>query len=360
MVLQHKCPNCGADMVFDPDSGMLSCESCGSKENIANMPKIDPDDIDEVNGDFQDFETSSDFQTFQDEDARQYCCPNCGAVIISQEETLSTVCTFCGAGMILGDRLGGDLAPAKIIPFTITKQQAQNAFKRWAKNGVLTPSGFANADRIKNITGIYVPFWLYDLDGRGEAGATCTKVLNYRQGDYDITETKYYDVYRKVQLNYVKVPVDASVKMDDEMMDRLEPYDYKNLKDFNTPYLSGYQAEKNDYTDKELFPRVKKRAVSFVGDYINGSISGYSSTDFLYKNIDVQQRHAEYTLLPVWLVCYDYKNGEHNFMMNGQTGKVVGKPPLSINKILKWFLGLSFVFLTIFKIVVYIIGGVIL
>lgn len=360
MVLQHKCPNCGADMVFDPNSGMLSCESCDTQENIANMPKIDPDDTDEVMGDYEEVKTSSSFQSFEDEDARQYCCPNCGAVVISMEEALSTICTFCGAGMILGDRLGGDLAPAKLLPFTITKQQAQDAFKRWSKKGLLTPKGFADADRIKNITGLYVPFWLYDLNGQGEAGATCTKVRTYQEGDYDVTETKYYDIYRKVQVNYLKVPVDASTKMDDDAMDKLEPFHYNDLKDFNTPYLSGFYAEKNDYTDKELFPRVEKRAVNFVEDYIKGTIHGYTSTNFLYTDIHIQQKHAEYTLLPIWLVCYDYKNAEHNFMMNGQTGKIVGKPPLSIERILKWFLGLSFIFLMIFKIIVYIIGGVLL
>lgn len=358
MVLQHKCPNCGADMVFDPNSGKLSCESCGTLEDIAKMPKIDPNDIDEVMGDYQDTATHSSYQTYSDEDAKQYLCNNCGAVLLSTEETLATICTFCGAGMVLGNRIGGDLAPAKVLPFKITKEQAQEAFRKWCKKGILTPKGFASADRIKEITGMYVPFWLYDLDGRGEAHATCTKVRTYTDGDYNVTETRYYDVYRKVQTNYLKVPVDASEKMDDTMMDRLEPFQYHDLKEFNTPYLSGYFAEKNDYTDQELFPRVEKRGYRYVEDYINTTINGYSSTKFHYKDIMIKQKNAEYTLLPVWMIYYDYQNTEHNFFMNGQTGKIVGKPPLSIGKIAGWFFGLSFLFLAIIKIIVFMIGGI--
>ena len=32
------------------------------------------------------------------------------------------------------------------------------------------------------------------------------------------------------------------------------------------------------------------------------------------------------------MVYYDYDQSEHTFAMNGQTGKVVGKPPLSFGK----------------------------
>lgn len=357
MVVQHKCPNCGADMMYNAETGKLSCESCGHEENIENMPKLSPDDIDEVYGDYEDITEDTSFNTYEEDAPTQYQCKNCGAVLITAEETTATTCSFCGAGMILGDRLSGSLAPAKLIPFTISKEEAQNAFKKWCKNGLLLEKDFMNADRIKNITGMYIPFWLFDLNGQGEASATCTKVHRYSRGDYDYTETKYYDVYRKVDLNYLKIPVDASIKMEDGMMDKLEPYDYNNLKEFNTPYLSGYIAEKYDLTDKELFPRVKNRADNYVTSYIHSTINGYTSTNIRHKDIHIRQRRADYTLLPIWMVCYDYKNTEHNFYMNGQTGKIVGKPPLSKKKMALWFSGISAVSFLVLQALSFVIGG---
>ncbi len=114
--------------------------------------------------------------------------------------------------------------------------------------------GFMTADRIKSITGMYVPFWLFDLNSKVQVNAVCTKVRTYTQGDYIYTETKYYDAFRDINLDYLKIPVDASEKMNDELMDKLEPYPYDQLKEFKTPYLAGYLAEKYNYTDEELLP----------------------------------------------------------------------------------------------------------
>lgn len=376
MVIHYKCPNCGADMAFDSQTGMLRCDSCGRTDNIEEMAggnkssggtvSHDMDDTDHeaansaFDYDYEDSPVDNDTKnhpTFHEDEATQYNCKNCGAVLITDAVTTATTCSFCGAGIILGDRLTGTLAPAKVIPFTINKAQAQEAFQKWCKKGLLTPKGFMNADRIKNITGLYVPFWLYDINGRGEVEATCTRVRTYTRGDYIYTETKYYHVYRKVDLNYLRVPCDASKKMSDTLMDKLEPYDYHNLKVFNTPYLAGYIAEKYDYDDKALFPRVSSRVNAYVDSYIRSTINGYSSVSYHRKDINLRQKHADYTLLPVWMVCYDYKQSDHIFAMNGQTGKIVGKPPLSAGKIAAWFFGISSGTFALLLILTRLLGG---
>lgn len=360
MVVQYKCPNCGADMEFDSTTGKLKCESCGRTEDIEQMSKgestqdgnvsyeMDEDDAKAAGAAFEhdyadasDTDEPSNHATFTGDEVVEYHCKNCGAVLITDAQTTATTCSFCGAGVVIGDRLTGSLAPAKIIPFSINKSQAQEAFKKWCKKGLLTPRDFMNADRIKNITGLYVPFWLYDMNGRGEAEAVCTRVRTYTQGDWIYTETKYYNVYRKVDLNYNKIPCDSSKKMDDTMMDRLEPYQYNNLKNFEMPYLAGYISEKYDFDENEMLPRVKERVNSYVDSYIRSTISGYTTVNFSRKDYNIRKKKADYTLMPVWMVCYDYRKAEHTFAMNGETGKIVGKPPLSAAKIAAWFTGIS-------------------
>lgn len=350
MVLQYKCPNCGSDMVFDSSDHMLTCESCGRKDNIDTFPKENIKSSEEPHD-------NHNVHTFREGEVEEYHCQNCGAIIITDPDTAATTCSFCGAGVILMDRLSGGLAPVKVIPFSVSKEQAQEAFRSWCKKGLLTPRGFMNGDRIKNITGIYVPFWLYDLKGTGEIDATCTKVRTYSRGEYDYTETSFFHVYRDVDLKFLKVPVDASEKMDDTLMDKLEPYNYSNLKDFNTPYLSGFIAEKYNYTDKDLFPRVKERADRYVDDYINSTIGGYTTTTYNHRHTSVSGLDSYYTLLPVWMVCYDYKNSEHIFAMNGQTGKIVGTPPLSKRKLFAWFGGISGITFLILQIITFLGGG---
>jgi DNA-directed RNA polymerase subunit RPC12/RpoP len=326
--------------------------------------EMNDEDATAANASFdRDYEDSSDTDepanhaTFTGNEATEYHCKNCGAILITDTQTTATTCSFCGAGVVLGDRLTGSLAPARVIPFTISKEQAQEAFKKWCRKGLLTPSDFMNADRIKNITGLYVPFWLYDLNGRGEVEATCTRVHTYTSGDWIYTETKYYNVYRKVDLNYSKIPCDASQKMDDTMMDRLEPYQYNNLKEFNMPYLAGYIAEKYDFDDTALLPRIKERAADYVDSYIRSTINGYTTVHYHRKDINIRKKRADYTLMPVWMVCYDYKQAEHTFAMNGQTGKIVGKPPISAGKVAAWFLGISSGSFILFQLLTRLLGG---
>ncbi|SDY13632.1 hypothetical protein SAMN05421736_101466 [Evansella caseinilytica] len=339
MIIHYKCPNCGDDMAFDSESGKLSCHSCGRKDTI------------------EEFDDEFITTTFSQDEAKEYQCENCGAAVITDADTTATSCSFCGAGVVLADRLSGDLAPAMVIPFTISKEEAMAAFTKWCKKGRLTPKGFMTADRVKGITGIYVPFWMYDLNSKADVHAVGTKVRTYTRGDYIYTETKYYDVYRNIDLNYVKVPVDASEKMNDELMDKLEPYNYGSLKDFKTPYLAGYLAEKYNYTDNDLFPRVKAKVQKFIDSYISSTITGYSSVQYKNKHVDTRKRKSFYVLLPVWMVYYDYNKQEHTFAMNGQTGKVVGKPPISSGKVAAWFSAITGGTFVTLKVISLMLGG---
>ncbi|MED4202742.1 TFIIB-type zinc ribbon-containing protein [Neobacillus mesonae] len=339
MILHYKCPGCGSDMAFNAENGDLSCHSCGRQENIEKYPE----ELKSIR--------------FSDNEATEFHCENCGAVLITGAETAATNCGFCGAGVVIADRLSGQLAPAKVIPFTISKEEAMAAFKKWCSKGLLTPKGFMNADRIKNITGIYVPFLLFDLNSKVQVSAECTKVRTYTEGDYIYTETKFYDAFRDINLDYLKIPVDASVKMSDELMDKLEPYPYDQLKEFKTPYLAGYMAEKYQYNDEELLPRAKDKIGGYINSYISSTFSSYHSVLYKNKHIDTRNVNSHYVLLPVWMISYDYNKAEYTFAMNGQTGKIVGKPPISRGRVTAWFSGITAGTFFALKCVSYMMGG---
>lgn len=377
MVVHYKCPNCGADMAFDAKSGHLNCDSCGRTDQIESMageksiPKdatvsydMDDDDMKAANSGFEQDYEDDDFgdqvkarKPLSSHETKEYNCHNCGAVLLTDPLTAATSCSFCGAGIVISERLSGTYAPDKVIPFAITKEQAEEAFRKWCRKGYLLPNDFKVADRIKTITGLYVPFWLYDMNGRGEIQATATKVYTYTRGDYIYTQRKYYNVFRKADLTFTKIPCDASAKMDDGMMDKLEPFPYDNLKEFQMPYLAGYIAEKYDYDDTQLAPRIKERVAGYVESFLRSTITGYSSVNVHHKQINIMQKNADYALLPVWIVSYDYKKTEHNFIMNGQTGKIVGSPPISTKKALLWFFIISICAFIILQILSLVIGG---
>ena len=52
-----------------------------------------------------------------------------------------------------------------------------------------------------------------------------------------------------------------------------------------------------------------------------------------HRNLRVWTQHADVTwkhlLLPLWIAAYRYEDRLYTFLVNGQTGKVVGKRPVS-------------------------------
>lgn len=353
MVIQYKCPSCGADMAFNSSNGMLHCESCQRDESIDSSHKSKSNTQESSNS------NSSKKSSYLNEDETQeYHCNNCGASLITDNLTTATSCTFCGSNMVLSDRLSGKERPEYIIPFKISKEEAMEAFKKWCKKGRLTPKGFMTADRITSITGLYVPFWLYDVNAIGDAKANCTKVSTFTRGDYIYTETKHYEVYRRVDLTYDLVPADASEKMNDELMERIEPFHYNDMTKFDMPYLAGFLAEKFSYDSKTLLPIIKSRITDYVNDFIGQTITGYTTINMQNQVVEVRTKDVHYVLFPVWMVCYDYNKSQHTFAMNGQTGKIVGKPPISPGKVVTWLLSITASSFLVMRLLTLILGGV--
>ena len=142
-----------------------------------------------------------------------------------------------------------------MIPFKVSKEEAIKALKEHYKGKFLLPGTFTKENHLQEIRGIYVPFWMFDGEAEGDASYHATRTRTYRSGDYDITETKHYEVYRAGKVAFEKIPVDASSKMPDDHMDSIEPYNYQDLKQFSTAYLPGFLADKFDVSVDDSIKR---------------------------------------------------------------------------------------------------------
>ena len=64
------------------------------------------------------------------------------------------------------------------------------------------------------------------------------------------------------------------------------------------------------------------------------SISGYSGmTSAMNNQVSLSRTDTNYALLPVWIYNYKFKNEDYRFHINGQTGKIIGKVPISKGKV---------------------------
>ena len=62
-------------------------------------------------------------------------------------------------------------------------------------------------------------------------------------------------VHRGGSVGFEQVPVDGSTKMADDLMESIEPFDFREAVDFQTAYLAGYLADKYDVTAEESIDR---------------------------------------------------------------------------------------------------------
>ena len=72
-----------------------------------------------------------------------------------------------------------------------------------------------------------------------------------------------------------------------------------------------------------------------------GTINGYATVNVTSQRIRLREKAVEYVLLPVWMLNYRYKETNRQFLINGQSGKMVGTLPVSTGKAAAWFFGIT-------------------
>ena len=194
---------------------------------------------------------------------------------------------------------------------------------------------------MQEIRGVYVPFWMFDGKAMGDARYEATRCHSYTSGDYEITKTEHFDIYRAGSVTFEKVPVDASSKMPDDHMDSIEPYDYKGLKSFSTAYLPGFLADKYDVSVEESRERADQRCEGTLEAALRGSVKGYDTCTHLTGSTDLARGKVHYALMPVWMLNTKWQGKDFLFAMNGQTGKLVGDLPVSWGKFWGMFAGIA-------------------
>lgn len=302
----YKCKNCGGNSIYDPDRKAMWCPHC----------------------DGVDSEELLEGTTMEN-------CSNCGAPLEGVGEFTSAMkCGHCGSYLILKERVEGKNEPDLILPFMVSRQKAEEAMKKEFRKRILTPSSFLTKQSLESMEGSYVPFWLYDYESRVDYEGKATKVRVYRRGDTEITETSHYRVVRKLDIDFDKIPVDASSRMADDVMDLMEPYEYRALENFAHKYMSGYEGEVVNFPAEDLESRVEEKARQDSDDILSGTISGYNTCIPVHKNIDLKRKSAYFALLPVWVYRYRFRGKEYIYHINGQTGKVIGKTPTDGKKAL--------------------------
>lgn len=341
-VLEYKCPSCGATLPFDQEKQRMACLYCDTEFELeaikAYNESLNSTEAESITWEEESSQAWSEEET---EGLRSFTCPSCAGVLITEDTTAATFCPYCGNSTILPGRVSGGLKPDGVIPFKTGKDDAKAAFLKLCKGKPLLPKFFTQEQQIEKITGMYVPFWLYDCDSRFRGQYQATRVHHWSDSHYNYTKTDYYHLTRGATASFAAIPMDASSKMDNAIMESIEPFDYSQMVDFETAYLSGFLADKYDVEARSGEDRIRQRVSTSMDELLAPSMIGYSSVVPINKHIDIDHSKAKYVLLPVWMLTTKYRDKEYLFAMNGQTGKITGTLPICPKRTAAWFLGIT-------------------
>ncbi len=335
----HKCPGCGSPLRFDSEDQSLVCDSCGSKFDVETVSKYD-EETDGIDGGDESSWEAYGGKKWDDGNVSVHVCPSCGAEIVTDLTTAVTKCPYCDNVTVIEGRISGALRPDCVIPFRVSADEAKGIMANYCKNKPLLPRRFIDELHLDEAQGLYIPFWLFDCDADGRATYIGTKVRHWSDRKYNYTETKRYRIYRRGGMSFSKIPADGSRKADDTLMESIEPYNYSDMKEFGVGYLSGFLADKYDVSADESKARANARVRHSVETALMATVIGYSSVVPTSSSVKIKDGTVRYAMLPVWLLHYTYRDQRFTYAINGQTGKVAGKLPISWGRAAAWFGGI--------------------
>lgn len=319
-----KCESCGADMVYDPEIGALHCSYCDSTKEIQKrVPSVRDYDKECAHGDVRF-------------DGDKYVCPNCGGNIDLPPLATAVKCPFCAATNIVKVEDLKGLKPDSILPFTISKQRAADAGKKWIRRKLYAPLKLKREFKIENFKGVYIPSFAFSSDTAsdysGRLGERRTRVVGSGKDSHTETYIHWYNVSGSRNRKFVDMTVEASLQLEQSELNKITPYDFVNAEAYNSDYISGFYSERYDTSLKDSFKIAREQMEKIIKDEI---VASYHAD--VVGNLDVKtvysNRKFRYTLLPLWVCAYKYKKKGYKFLVNGRTGKSTGKSPVSPIKV---------------------------
>lgn len=343
----HKfpCPKCGAEVDFDAEQGALVCAYCG---HTAPVPVTERE--------IQEYDLESALQEMIDapqemgygDEKRSIKCESCGAVNTVDSYVVSTECAFCGSNQVVAqEHVVQVVKPESLLPFQIEQRQAVDLFRQWLGRGFFRPNRVRKIAKEADarLQGVYLPFWTFDAytssRWRADAGYYYTVSETYWTTDdrgkrvqqtRDVQKIRWEPASGHLPLSFDEVLVSATQSVDEDMIERIYPFNTETLVPYEPGFLSGWGAEAYTVDLREAWETgqaiIQQRVRAACAQQVPGDTQRDLQVDTAFSNMTYK-----HVLVPVWIASYRYRDKVYHFLINGQTGEVQGEAPISWIKV---------------------------
>lgn len=310
-----RCPNCTAQLEFDAEAQNVKCNYCGS---IFNPKEL------EIQA-----KKAKEIEKEETYEGKSYECSQCGATLLTFDETAITFCSYCGSQAMIESKMIKRNNPEYIIPFKKTKEECIDAYKNKLAKSFFTPNYMKSDIVVDKFRGIYIPYCIYKLSYHKECINSGEKYTG-RIGNY-----VYYDDYSikaRIDSDYEGISYDMLSNLYDKFTTSI-PHDYKEIEPFNQNYLAGFYADSADVDTKIYEDNATEIVNADAARHLRkcGKFSEYGCHNPQMFFQDIEQKTGMFPLY--FLAIRDKKEQYVNYaVVNGQTGKVVVDLPVDFKK----------------------------
>lgn len=351
---RFKCEACGGEQEYDAATAKLKCKYCGATRDVPAGDGV------VVERDLFEGLASAKRGLGTESATPATKCQECGATVDFPDGQTATKCTFCGSAKVLEQEENRNhLRPESLLPFSIDKKKANEAFGKWLSGLWFRPSDLKRMAKVQEVAGVYVPFWTFDAhvdsSWTAEAGYYYYVDEEYTTTENGQTVTKTRQVQRtrwehawgRRSDDFDDVLVCASQGLPRDLADELKTFNTQALVPYSPGFLAGWRAEEYAVELEQGFGLGRQKMDREQERRCARDVPGDT-----HRNLSVQNMYSRVTfkhvLLPVWIAAYRYHNKVFRFLVNGQTGEVVGKAPWSWVKITLFVLTLTAVAIALY------------
>ncbi len=322
-----KCPACGAEMVFSPEKQKLVCPYCGCTKEVDFTKTSSEIALTEIfnqrNG-----EWGSETHVFR--------CNNCGAKEVIERTDIAKQCSFCGTTNVTQvDELSG-LRPNGVVPFAIDEKVAAKNVVAWAKRKFFAPRAFKKSVKPEKIKGTYVPAFTFDTNTfttyTGRLGKYYTRTVRRNGKTKTYRELRYFSISGSFDRRFDDVLIQAGSRISQRDIDKISPFPTNESNEYSSEFLHGYTAQSNEKSGEQCWEEAKGVIAAELKAAILAKYD-YDVVDSFYPNTSCSDVTFKYVLLPLYVGHCDWKKKLYNFFVNGKSGRVTGKVPVSALKV---------------------------
>lgn len=329
------CPSCGNQLHYSAKQHQLNCSYCGYAEDYSrDTDLIVEQSLSEIAHRLPEYVP-------EETGKKVFDCQNCGARFMVESSTIKVNCGFCASSNVNVEAYKHQfIQPQGIIPFMITREQAEEQFRKWIRQGWFHPNSLKKMAKLDALHGIYIPFWTYDAqtesEWSGEAGhyyyITVMVSVNGRMQPKQVQKVRWS--YRAGRLSHFfdDVLVVASGGLEQRDITKIYPYRLEETVNFDPRLILGWESEVYNVELDKGYQVAETEMDARIRQMCSTQLGGDTQ-----RNLRIQTSKSNQTfkhiVLPLWISAYQYKGKTYRFLINGQTGKVAGKKPISWIKI---------------------------